>query len=114
MYDYFFIEWKEKPLCLICKKKLSASKLFSVKRHYKILHEAKYVGFVGKSREDLVEKLQSSLSAQQNTFTNVVERTEKSVIASYVVAEKLPVLPDHSRMGNLLETVCRRLQRLCF
>jgi len=60
-----------------------------VKRHYKILHEVKYAGFVGKSREDLVEKLQSSLSAQQNTLKKVVERTEKSVIASYVIAEKI-------------------------
>ena len=60
-----------------------------MKRHYKTLHEAKYARFVGKSREDLVEKLQSSLSAQQNTFKKVVERTEKSVIASYVIAEKI-------------------------
>jgi len=60
-----------------------------VKRHYETVHEAKYAGFVGKSREELVEKLQSSLSAEQNTFKKVVERTVKSVIASYVIAEKI-------------------------
>ena len=88
-YDYLFIKWKEKPLCLICRKNVSASKLFSVKRHYKTLHEAKYAEFVGKSRENLVKKLESSLSAQQNTFTKVVQQNEKSVIASYVIAEKI-------------------------
>ena len=60
-FDYLFVEWKEKPLCLIFGKNTSAAKLFSIKKHYKILHEAKYAGFVGKSREDLVKKLQSSL-----------------------------------------------------
>ena len=88
-YDYFFIEWKEKPLCLICRKNVSASKLFSVKRHYETLHEAKYAEFIGKSRENLVTKLKSSLSAQQNTFTKFVAQNEKSVIASYVIAEKI-------------------------
>ena len=71
-----------------------------MKRHYKTLHEAKYTRFVGKSRKDLVKKSESSLSAQQNTFTKVVEQNEKSVITSYVIVE--------------LESVCRRLQRLCF
>ena len=88
-YGYFFIEWREKPLYLICRKNVSASKLFSVKRHYKSLHEAKYAEFIGKSRENLVTKLKSSLSAQQNTFTKFVARNEKSVIASYVIAEKI-------------------------
>ena len=60
-----------------------------MKRHYKTLHEAKYAEFVGKSRENLVKKLESSLSAQQNTFTKVVEQNEKSVITSYVIAEKI-------------------------
>ena len=87
-YDYFFIEWKEKPLCLICRKNVSASKLFSVKRHYETLHEAKYAEFIGKSRENLVTKLKSSLSAQQNIFTKFVAQNEKSVMAPYVIAKK--------------------------
>ena len=57
-YDYLFIEWKEKQLCLICGKNVSASKLFSVKKHNKTLHEANYAGFVGKLRADLVKILQ--------------------------------------------------------
>ena len=76
-------------MCLICGKNISVSKFFSVKRHYKTLHEAKYAGFVGKSRKDSVKRLESSLSAQQNTFTKVVKQNEKSVIASYVVAKKI-------------------------
>ena len=60
-----------------------------MKRHYKTLHEAKYTRFVGKSRKDLVKKSESSLSAQQNAFTKVVEQNEKSVIASYVIVEKI-------------------------
>ena len=74
---------------LYVKINVSASKLFSVKRHYKTLHEAKYARFVGKLWEDLVEKLQNSLSKLQNAFKKVVERTEKSAIASCVIAEKI-------------------------
>ena len=61
-----------KLLCLICGKNVSDAKLFSVKRHYKTLHNAKCDRFVGKSREDLVKKLQTSLSPQQNTFKKAV------------------------------------------
>ena len=70
-------------------KNVFTAKLFSVKKHYKTLHEAKYAGFVGKSREGLVKKLQTSLSAHQNTYKNTVEQTENSVIASYLIAEKI-------------------------
>ena len=89
MYNYFFIECKEKPLSLICRKNVSESKLFSVKRHYETLHKAKYAEFMGKSRENLVTKLKSSLSVQQHTFTKFAVQNEKSVIASYVIAEKI-------------------------
>ena len=76
-------------MCLICRKNISASKLFSVKRHYETLYEAKYAEFIGKSRENLVTKLKSSLFGQQNIFTKFVAQNEKSVIASYVIAEKI-------------------------
>ena len=76
-------------MCLICTKNVSASKLFNVKRHYETLHEVKFAEFIGKSRENLVTKLKRSLSAQQNAFTKFVEQNGKSIITSYVIAEKI-------------------------
>ena len=37
-----------------------------------------------------------------NTFTKVVEQNEKSVIASYVIAEKIARSTRHLKMTNLL------------
>ena len=69
-YDYFFSEWKEKPLRLICRKNVSASKLFRVKRYYETLHEAKYAELIGKSRENLVMKLKK-LSFRAAKYINI-------------------------------------------
>ena len=113
-YDYFFIEWKEKPLCLICRKKCFASKLFRVKRHYETLHEAKYAEFIGKSRENLVTKLKSSLFAQQNTFTKFVAQNEKSVIASYVIAEKIARSAEPFTDGEFVRECMQEVSKVMF
>ena len=89
-----------------------------------------------KKREDLIKKLESSLSVQQNTFTAVVEQNEKSVIASYITAEKIArstkpftdgefvrecmqevaqvMLPDKSRLfediGHFRNSIARRIE----
>ena len=86
--DYLFIEWKQKPLCLICGATLSISKDFNMKRHYNALHQHKYDKTVGKLREDLVEKLRNSLGVQQSVFKKPIEKNENAITASYVVAEK--------------------------
>ena len=41
------------------------------------------------SRGKFGKEIQSSRSAQQHTFTKIVEQNEKSAIASYVIAEKI-------------------------
>ena len=87
--DYLFIEWKQKPLCLVCGATLSISKAFNVKRHYDALHQHKYDKTVGKLREDSVEKLRNSLGVQQSVFKKSIEENENAVTASYVVAEKV-------------------------
>ena len=40
-------------------------------------------------REDLVEKLQNSLFAEQNLFKKLVQQTENAVAASFIVAEEI-------------------------
>ena len=94
-------------------KKCFAAKLFSVKRHYKTLRKAKYAEFVGKSREELVKKLQTSLSAQQNTFKKAVEQTENSVIAAYLIAEKIArwtrPFTDGEFVGDCMQKVAKVL-----
>ena len=87
--DYLFIEWKQKPLYLLCGATLSISKAFNVKRHYDALHQPKYDKTVGKLRKDSVRKLRNSLGVQQSIFKKPIQENENAVTASYFVAENV-------------------------
>ena len=87
--DYLFVEWKQKPLCLVCSATLSTSKDFNVKGHYKSLHQHKCDKTVGKLRKDLVEKLRNSLGMQQSVVKKPIEEKENAITASHVVTEKV-------------------------
>jgi hypothetical protein len=40
--EYFFMEFKQKALCLICKDKVTVMKNYNLKRHYDTKHASKY------------------------------------------------------------------------
>ena len=82
------MEWKQKPLCLVCGGTLFISKGFNVKRYHNALHQDKYDKTVGKLREDLVKKLRNFLFMQHSVFKKPIEENEITLTGSYVVAEK--------------------------
>lgn len=86
---YFFIEFKGKPLCLICQKSISAVKEYNLKRHYDTEHKAKFDCLEGEIRKRKISTLKSSLQSQQNIFKVVADNSESNVRASYRVAEIL-------------------------
>ena len=46
--SYFFIEYRNKAMCLICYETVAVFKEFNIKRHYEGKHQNKYVNCKGK------------------------------------------------------------------
>lgn len=46
--SYFFIEYRNKAMCLICNETVAVFKEFNIKRHYESKHQNKYVNCEGK------------------------------------------------------------------
>ena len=84
---YFFIEFNNKPTCLICKESISALKEYNIKRHYETKHEREYNTIQGQFRKDKIIELKRNLAKQHQIFRNFGCQSESSVKASYKVAE---------------------------
>ncbi len=85
--DYFFVQWKEVAVCLICQETVSVFKEYNLRRHYEIHHREKYASLQGQMRADKVSKLKSVLSTQQNMFVRQTQLNQSSVRASFQVAK---------------------------
>ena len=66
--DYFFTEYKERAVCLICQNSVSAFKEYNLHRHYETQHKDKYDSLVGQVRKDKILRLKHGLTTQENTF----------------------------------------------
>ena len=86
---YFFVNFKEKPLCLLCLESLSVLKECNVKRHYDSKHAATMDGIQGKMRAEKVEDLKRKLHSQQNTLRKPTGEAEAVVQVSCVLAQKI-------------------------
>lgn len=86
---YFFIDYRGKPLCLICQKTIAVKKEYNLKRHYDTEHKAKFACLVGDLRQNKINALKSSVKNQQNVFKVQVQSNESGVRASLRVAEIL-------------------------
>jgi hypothetical protein len=84
---YFFVQNKDKAVCLIFKDNVSVFKGCSIKRHYDTRHEEKYYIFQGQVRTYKSKSLQRALSDQQNVFMSRVNENLAAVRASFHVAE---------------------------
>ena len=87
--DYFFIQIKEKPMCLLCSKSVFVMKEYNVKRHYISKHASLYDNFQGQRRKQKVEKLIKELKEQQTIFVKKRDDTDNILRASYIVSEKI-------------------------
>ena len=84
---YFFIEFNNKPICLICNESISVLKEYNVKRHYETKHAREYVTYQGQFRKDKILELKKNLTKQHHIFKNFGGQSESSVKASYKVSE---------------------------
>lgn len=85
--DYFFVQCKEKAVCLICQETVAVFKEYNLRRHYESRHKDKYDSLQGQMRADKLSKLKSILLAQQNTFVRQAQLNQSSVRASFRVAQ---------------------------
>jgi hypothetical protein len=81
--NYFFIEYKRNPVCLICLHTVSVFKEYNLKRHYNTKHE-KYENLQGQLRKDTVSDLRKKL---QTLMTKSTNDSEIAVKASNAVSE---------------------------
>lgn len=90
MYKYFFIQFKEKPTCLICRESVAVFKDFNIQRHYETKLKTKYDHFTDKARESQLQlfkkKFQDKTSAVKSMFSRQVKGKEGIVTASYKIA----------------------------
>ncbi|KAM8960711.1 general transcription factor II-I repeat domain-containing protein 2-like [Pelodytes ibericus] len=85
-YDYFFMQYKEKAVCLICQNIVSVFKEYNLRRHYDTQHKDKYDCLVGEVRKDKILKLKNTLTTQKNTFVKQKQLNISSLRASFQVA----------------------------
>lgn len=69
--DYFFVQCKEKAVCLICQEAVAVFKEYNLRRHYESRHKDKYDSLQGQMRVDKLSKLKSGMLAQQNAFVRI-------------------------------------------
>ena len=86
-HNYFFVQCKEKAVCLICQEAVAVFKEYNLRRHYESRHKDKYDSLQGQMREDKLAKLKSGLLAQQTTFIRQNQLNQASVRASFRVAQ---------------------------
>lgn len=79
--SYFFVEFKIKPISLICKE--SVMKECDIKRHYNTKHSKKFGYYTGQSRQGKVSELKRKLSCKQNVFMKVTSESTSFVKAIY-------------------------------
>ncbi|KAM3838284.1 general transcription factor II-I repeat domain-containing protein 2A-like [Diretmus argenteus] len=98
--EYFFMEYRGSPTCLVCKCQLAVTKEFNIRRHYTTLHaeecrnydggeREKRVGELKKERTKELDEKNKSLLRQQTLFKNTTYVADKAVKASYTLSEMI-------------------------
>ncbi|XP_036281612.1 mediator of RNA polymerase II transcription subunit 25 isoform X2 [Pipistrellus kuhlii] len=59
--DYFFVEVKNMPTCLICKKIMSVLKEYNLKRHYESKHSKNFDQYTDQTRDAILSELKKGL-----------------------------------------------------
>ena len=88
-HDYFFVQCKEKAVCLVCQETVAVLKEFKLRRHYDSRHKDKYAKLQGQMRAEKISKLKTGLLAQQTTFARQNQLNQASVRASFRVAQMI-------------------------
>uniref|UniRef100_A0A669DFX6 SPIN-DOC-like zinc-finger domain-containing protein n=1 Tax=Oreochromis niloticus TaxID=8128 RepID=A0A669DFX6_ORENI len=87
--QYFFVEHRGTPTCLICTEKVAVHKEYNLKRHYTTRHAEVYAKYQGDERANRVASLKTDLLRQQDFFKKATKENNAAVEASYVVSEMI-------------------------
>uniref|UniRef100_A0A3Q3JPD4 SPIN-DOC-like zinc-finger domain-containing protein n=1 Tax=Monopterus albus TaxID=43700 RepID=A0A3Q3JPD4_MONAL len=102
--DYLFIDFKGKPMCLVCLEILSVMKDFNISRHYNILHKVKYAKYTTAARAAIVADLKSKVQKQRYLFFTRATTTQESALnASDAVALELAKAKKPLSDGKLIK-----------
>uniref|UniRef100_A0A9J8AS26 SPIN-DOC-like zinc-finger domain-containing protein n=1 Tax=Cyprinus carpio carpio TaxID=630221 RepID=A0A9J8AS26_CYPCA len=86
--DYFFVQCKDRAVCIICKESVAVFKEYNLCRHHETRHK-EYTSLRGHAREDRIQRMKGGLAAQQNVFLRQTQVNQAAVRASYKVANLL-------------------------
>lgn len=86
--DYFFVQCKDRAVCIICKESVAVFKEYNLRRHHETRHK-EYASLRGQAREDRIRRMKGGLAAQQNVFLRQTQVNQAAVRASYKVAHLL-------------------------
>jgi Spin-doc zinc-finger/Domain of unknown function (DUF4371) len=103
--DYFFILHNGKLCCLVCQESIAVIKEYNIKRHYDTKHKKKFDCLQDELRLIKVNELRTSLTNQQNCFTNICNQNESTVRASYKVARMIAKCGRPFTDGEFLKNV---------
>ncbi|XP_073681619.1 general transcription factor II-I repeat domain-containing protein 2A-like [Garra rufa] len=87
--QYFFVEHRGTPTCLICTEKVAVHKEYNLKRHYTTRHAEEYAKYQGDERANRVANLKTCLLRQQDLFKKATKENNAAVEASYMVSEMI-------------------------
>ncbi|KAL6466076.1 hypothetical protein MHYP_G00262090 [Metynnis hypsauchen] len=87
--QYFFVEHRGIPTCLICTEKVAVHKEYNLRRHYTTRHAEEYAKYQGDERANRVANLKTCLLRQQDFFKKATKENNTAVEASYVVSEMI-------------------------
>ncbi|CAL1573010.1 unnamed protein product [Knipowitschia caucasica] len=88
--DYFFVPWKDRAICIICKENVSVFKEYNLRRHHETRHK-EYASLKGAARDDKVRRLKGGLAAQQDALLRQSRANLAAVRASYKAANLLAI-----------------------
>ena len=87
--QYFFVEHRGTPTCLICTEKVAVHKEYNLKRHSSTRHAEEYAKYHGDEKANLVASLKTCLLRQQDVFKKAPKENNSAVEASYMVNEMI-------------------------
>ena len=87
--EYFFIEEKGKPICLICNQIVNVMKVINISRHYDTMHKDDFEEHHGEARKQRLGKLMKALKSQQDSIFKPTIDKEKAMLSSYIVSQKI-------------------------
>ena len=86
---YFFIEWKGKAPCLICRETIAVLKDFNTNRHYETKYNAYGENLSENNRMKQITAVRESLQKRQMMISRACLSQELATHASFVVVYKL-------------------------